>query len=542
MSYEEQNMKRTQKLGFKIGVIFTVFLVVILILCGITTYFGQMSIYQAQCERNIRNIGEYLASLMTAEGEDFITYQNYYLGHYAEVNIPIDANEYLTAQDAYNELFAKIYPGKTLGVDIEFDELNDDVKHAYLVYTQLYWLLTFEQARGDFGLPYSYYLVVDPAEHNVVYMIDGERSSRAGHLEFIEKYPEYKPFHHEQGNEAEFMYLHDEYHNDAAEYAILWRTWETGEKQQGYQIFRNKWGNTYAYYTPLIINGQKLGLVATEIEIATVNTEILRNTLRQLGIIAVIMTVGVIAAVLIINRRYVRKIVLLESNVKDYALTKDAAVADEIRRNIKGNDEISSLAQGVAALILEIQSYIQSLTQTHQELDEANINAERMKALANRDSLTGIRNMTAYKFEEKKLDLRLKDEKTEFAVAMIDMNDLKHINDTYGHEKGNVAIKKLSEIVCQVFKHSMVFRIGGDEFVAILENDDYQNRNAVVGKFKYRIDSLRNDDSLQPWEKISAAIGMSEFDPARDKDVESVFKRADSLMYENKKEIKAALQ
>ena len=535
-------MKRTQKLGFKIGAIFAVFLVVILILCGITTYFGQMSIYQAQCERDIRSIGEYLASLMTAEGQDFITYQNYYLGHYAEVNIPIDADEYLTAQEAYNDLFAKTYPGKTLGVDIEFDELNDDVKHAYLVYTQLYWLLTFEQARKDFGLPYTYYLVVNPEEHNVVYMIDGERSSRAGHLEFIKEYPEYQPYHHEQGNEAEFMYLHDEYHNDADEYAIMWKTWDAGEKQPGYQIFHNKWGNTYAYYTPLIINGQKLGLVAAEVEIATVNTEILRNTLRQLGIIAVIMTAGVIAAVFIINRRYVRKIVMLESNVKDYALTKDVAVAEEIKRKIKGNDEISSLAHGVAALIQEIQNYIQNLTQTHQELDEANINAERMKALANRDSLTGIRNMTAYKYEMKKLNHRLKDDGGEFAIAMIDMNDLKHINDTCGHEKGNIAIKKLSEIVCQVFKHSMVFRIGGDEFVAIMENDDYRNRNAVVGKFKYRIEALQKDDSLQPWEKVSAAIGMSEYDPARDADVEAVFKRADDLMYENKKEMKAALR
>ncbi len=533
-------MKRTQKLGFKIGALFTVFLVVILLLCGITTYYGQMSIYRAQCENDIRSVGEYLASLMTAEGEDFIIYQNYFLNHYAEVDIPVDADEYLTAQDAYNDLFSRTYPGRTLGIDIEFDELSDDVKHAYLVYTQLYWILTFEQAREDFGLPYSYYLVVDTEKENVIYMIDGERSSRAGHLEFIEKYPEYKPYHHEQGSEAEFMYLHDEYHNDASEYAILWKTWKTGERQPGYQVFRNKWGNTYAYYTPLVINGQKLGLVATEVEIAAVNNEILKDTLRQLAVIAVIMTAGVIALVFIINRRYVRKIVELEAQVKDYTLTKDPAVGDEIERNIRGRDEITSLAEGVVSMIREIEHHINNLTRTYQELDEAYSDAERMRTLAVIDGLTGIRNMSAYELEVNNLNRTLSEKPVDFAIAMIDMNDLKRINDTYGHGNGNKAIKKLSDIICQVFKHSMVFRIGGDEFAVILENDDYANRNAAVGKFKYRLETLQRDPSLPPWEKISAAIGLAAFDPSLDTQVESVFKRADAAMYEDKKAMKAS--
>ena len=69
-----------------------------------------------------------------------------------------------------------------------------------------------------------------------------------------------------------------------------------------------------------------------------------------------------------------------------------------------------------------------------------------------------------------------------FGIAMIDLNNLKVINDTYGYEEGNYAIKKLCEIVCSVFSHSLVFRIGGDEFVVILKGADqkmYENKNEM---------------------------------------------------------------
>lgn len=534
-------MKRTDKLGFKLGLLFGIFLLAILLLSGLTTYYGQMSIYEKQCEENIRNLSNYLVSLMTRDGEDFILYQNYYLEHYADVNIPIDADEYLTAQSEYEELFAKNYPGKAIGVDIEFEDMSEEVKLAHLVYTHLYWLLTFEQARIDFKLPYTYYLVMDEENHNVTYMIDGERTSRAGHLEFIKENPEYQPFHHEQGSEAEYMYLHDEYHNDPEKYPVEWAAWKTGEKPEGYQKWANEWGNTYAYYTPLIIDGQKLGLVGVEVEVADFNAAIMNNTLRQLGMIAIIMTIGVLALIFLINRVYINKIVRLEANVKDYTLTRDAAVAEEIRRNIRGKDEISSLSKGVVSLILDIQDYIRSLTQTHRELDEANDTAAKMQDLANKDALTGVRSMTAYEYESAKLDERLQNEPMEFAIAMIDLNDLKQINDTYGHEKGNIALKKLCDTICQIFQHSMVFRIGGDEFVVTIVNQDYPNRDALVKKFRGILEDLKKDKMLLPWEKVSAAIGVSAYDASTDTDVESVFKRADDLMYKNKKEMKAAV-
>ena len=532
-------MKRSDTLGFKIGVIFVIFVMIILVLCGLTTYYSQMQIYKAQCEDNIRSVGDFLAAQMAANGEEFIRYQNYYISHHTDVNIPVDADEFVSYRDRYQELFTQNYPGRTLGEDLSFDDLDEEVKNAYLIYRHLYWLLTFERARVDFKLPYSYYLLMDEEKHNATYMIDGERNSRADHLEFIKANPQYRELHHEQGDEAEFMYLGDEYHNDRDKFAVEWETWETGEKSKGYQIWQNNWGDTYAYYTPLIINGQKLGLIGAEVEIRTVNTEILRNTVRQFIFIILIMAAGAIILMIMINRRYISKIVRLEASVRDYTITKDPAVVDQIRRDIRGKDEITSLSEGIINLILEIQDHIRSLTHTYKELDEANSNAARMNDLAHKDSLTGIRNNTAYEQEMKVLQAELEKGRTEFGIAMIDLNDLKVINDTCGHDKGNLAIQKLSNLICQVFKHSKVFRIGGDEFTVILENEDFKNRKARVGAFKYQISVWQEDPNLPPWEKISAAIGMAVYDSRTDADAESVFKRADELMYENKKEMKA---
>ncbi len=532
-------MKRSIGLSYKLGAVFSVFLIVSLILCGVMTYFSQMSIYRNQCQRNLTDVASYLASLIEADGEYFIEYKDYYEGHYAEVDIPIDADEYLSYRDSFNELFASRYPGKAFGKDISLSDCDEDVQKAWFMYYHLYWLLTFEQARADFNLPYTYFLIPNEETENNVYMIDGERSSRAGHIEFINEHTEYQPYDHYQGDESEYMYLNDEYHNPRADHEILWKTWDTGEAQSGYKIWHNTWGDTYSYYVPVWIDQKKVGLVTTEVDIADVNAEILKNTLHQLGVITIVLILCLMGAILFIHRTYISKIVNLEASVQEYSLSKNSSVVEKIEKNMRGHDEIVSLSEKIISMIIEIENYIKSLTEAHAELEDEKVNSARMTELANKDALTGIRNRTAYEKEIQKLEWELADGNTEFAIAVIDLNFLKTINDTYGHEQGNLAIKKLCYIVCHVFEHSPVFRIGGDEFVAILKNEDFADREDLIDDFRARLDALADDDSIEPWEKISAAIGLAVYDKNRDAGVENVFNRADQFMYENKKEMKA---
>lgn len=84
-----------------------------------------------------------------------------------------------------------------------------------------------------------------------------------------------------------------------------------------------------------------------------------------------------------------------------------------------------------------------------------------------------------------------------------------------------------------------MFRIGGDEFAIVLENTDYRNIRSRVAEFNQRLEDLKQDKTLGNRDRISAAIGYALCDPAKDENVEAVFKRADRAMYGRKHEMKA---
>jgi diguanylate cyclase (GGDEF)-like protein len=120
------------------------------------------------------------------------------------------------------------------------------------------------------------------------------------------------------------------------------------------------------------------------------------------------------------------------------------------------------------------------------------------------------------------------------------MNDLKTINDTYGHEKGDVSIKNLCQYICRVFKHSPVFRVGGDEFIVVLEHTDFMDRKVLIETLREEFRKSTDDATLEPWEKVSAAVGYAVYDPETDSNANSVLKRADAAMYGNKRQFKDA--
>ena len=317
-------MKRIQSLSIKLGIIMLIFLLIILGSCGVLMYYNQMNSYHKQCEDNLRNVSEYLEKQIEEDGEDFVLYQNYYLDHYTEVDIPVDAEGYVSYRTEYERLLQTYHPGKTLGVDIEFDELSDKVKQAFLIYRQLYWLETFEEARTSFGLSYVYYILPDSDTESDIYIldgvIDGKRISRADYIKMTAEHPDlFAAFYHPQGEEAEYMYLGDQVPNDRDEYDIKWSTWDSGKKQDGFQIWDNAYGKTYAYYTPVIVDGQKMGLIGAEIDIASVNIAILNSTLSQFLIIGIIFFTALLIMMIVFNQHFIRRITKLESNVVDYS-------------------------------------------------------------------------------------------------------------------------------------------------------------------------------------------------------------------------------
>lgn len=153
----------------------------------------------------------------------------------------------------------------------------------------------------------------------------------------------------------------------------------------------------------------------------------------------------------------------------------------------------------------------------------------RMKA--SRDSLTGVKNRSAYLDVEAKLNRRIQEgEDVKFAVVVCDLNNLKQTNDSFGHQAGDMLLKDACAIICRVFKHSPVFRVGGDEFAVISMGHDYDHMDELMDRM--RQSNVRNDASGG----TIIACGMARYD--RDSNVAAVFERADRKMYEDKKTLK----
>lgn len=157
------------------------------------------------------------------------------------------------------------------------------------------------------------------------------------------------------------------------------------------------------------------------------------------------------------------------------------------------------------------------------------------KELARRDDLTGTKNKTAYleltRTVQENIDNGL--DYLTFAIVVCDINGLKDINDTEGHQAGDEYIKECASLICTVFAHSPVFRIGGDEFVVFIRGGDYAFKSDLFDKLRQQV--LVNRDT--PGKPVVAS-GISSYDPSSDKSVGEVFDRADNMMYENKKWLK----
>lgn len=181
--------------------------------------------------------------------------------------------------------------------------------------------------------------------------------------------------------------------------------------------------------------------------------------------------------------------------------------------------------------IIGIENIDDEVRREKQRLKELNTEKE----LARRDELTGVKNKTAYSELEKSVQTNIDNgmDYLPFGLVVCDTNNLKKINDTEGHTAGDEYIKKSAAILCDIFDHSPVFRVGGDEFVVFLRGDDYSNREELMKKLHAQI--LEN---LKSGSGPVIASGMAEYVPKTDSLVSEIFDRADKKMYEDKRSLK----
>ena len=180
---------------------------------------------------------------------------------------------------------------------------------------------------------------------------------------------------------------------------------------------------------------------------------------------------------------------------------------------------------------------IQDVTASEQLLQDREEQIGQISQEAYRDPLTGVGSKAAYNKKVSELEAKISDGTAEFAVVMVDVNNLKYINDDFGHEAGDQYIRGCCHLICEAFKHSPVFRIGGDEFVVILQGQDFDHRKQICDELREAYDEAFSDAEEDAWLRYSAAVGQAEY-PGDGDTFNEIFNRADEAMYEDKREFK----
>lgn len=160
--------------------------------------------------------------------------------------------------------------------------------------------------------------------------------------------------------------------------------------------------------------------------------------------------------------------------------------------------------------------------------------ADLYKQMANTDPLTNLYNRNALILDEKMLNELIKKDNT-VGIAMFDVNELKYVNDTFGHEQGDILIKTAADLIKEAFgEFGKCYRIGGDEFVSVFTHSDVETvYKEALQTFLDNIKKHNEDEKNE--HKIQIAYG---FYFSNTELVDEIWQKADELMYEKKKQMK----
>ena len=506
-------------LTFKFTVTFIFFTLLILGISGWMTYQAQVTSYKQQNIENMSHISNQLARDLEKEGETLSGFQDFLVENYSDLEIDPTFTDYRDEKRKFDVAFVEKYTNMSFGDDVPFAGLTGPLKKKCSLYYYEYLQLKLETTSSTFELPNVSYIFPTDNNSKFIHIIDTKReweNTRDGDMMTLCKTTDITD-----------------------DMKVLLETWESGEEQNDVDLISEEDGRTYSYYMPVKIDGKVVGLVCVKTDVDKIYKEIMDTTVHLIEILGIVLVVSVVLLAILINVLYVSKLVKLNNHVGKYARDKNPDIVAKIEKLSSGNNEISVLSSQIAEMITEIEKHIENITSISSELSTTKEAAQKLSELAQIDNLTGLGNKFAYSEEVSELNDLIGKGSVNFAIAVFDLNNLKKINDTCGHVKGDAALVKLAGYARQAFWNCNIYRIGGDEFAVIMRDEMVEKCDELIENFR---GLMKKEKSNQIWVSISAAVGSSAFEAGVDKAVEDVFKRADTAMYDNKAEMKEQMK
>ena len=184
--------------------------------------------------------------------------------------------------------------------------------------------------------------------------------------------------------------------------------------------------------------------------------------------------------------------------------------------------------------LIEANGKIAAVTVISKDISELKMNEEKLLSLSNTDELTGLfnrRGFFALAGQQLKISHRLK---KGMSLLSADLDGLKKINDTFGHQEGDRALIETAAILKECFRDvDIIARIGGDEFVVLLIEPSCYKLGAYTARLQRKIElhNIRYERNYT----LSISIGIAHFEPESQCSIDDLIAKADGLMYEQKR-------
>ena len=226
--------------------------------------------------------------------------------------------------------------------------------------------------------------------------------------------------------------------------------------------------------------------------------------------------------------------------------TPDPELAEAIKQYFDSAGDSSARRRKVIDLIMssygtaveqnrELMTANAALSEAHDRLESQ---AKELRALALRDGLTGLSNRRGFTVLSEQLAKLAERRKKAMLLLFMDVDNLKPINDTLGHEEGDRALIAVANILIETFRRSdVVSRLGGDEFAALMIDSDDEGFAPVLKRLNDALTS-RNANPSQRYE-LSVSIGTALYDPTYPQLLDDLLRIADTAMYIQKRRKKA---
>jgi diguanylate cyclase (GGDEF)-like protein len=300
------------------------------------------------------------------------------------------------------------------------------------------------------------------------------------------------------------------------------------------------WGTFYSAYSPVFNSeGKVAGIVGVDFDAEWYDGKLSNNRVISIIITMCALTVGIILSFIIMSQNRKRFTAMLKE-VDQLDLATHRINEQLMNTCIKKLDflpdseseAIKTLAHGESGDKLLRDDYDEVTTNLRSVYKKLDKYVSYVDANMYKDELTNTYNKAAYKNTIRALDERIKTEEISFSVAFFDLNGLESINAHYGFEAGDVLMFHSARILKNVFGKENVFRVAGDEFIAIMEEKNHIQMGLLFEQFEEELNTFNNSKKSE--HILGIAKGSSSYTPDEHENYRHVFIEARKNMKKDK--------